>query len=75
MISLFFFLVVFFYSTSAFAYIDPGLIAGLFNFLIATISAFFVLFVFRPINFLKELFLKKKELIFKKKDKKKQEKN
>ena len=63
-----FFLVVFFYSTSAFAYIDPGLIAGLFNFLIATISAFFVLFVFRPINYLKELF-------FKKKDKKKQDQN
>ena len=53
-------LVFVFYSTSSYAYIDPGLIAGLFNLIVASVSAFFVFFVFRPLNFLKELFSKKK---------------
>ena len=54
-----FFLIFFLYSNNAYAYIDPGLIAGLFNMLVASVSAFF--FVFRPINFIKSLFMKKND--------------
>ena len=53
------FLSIFFYSSIAYAYIDPGLIAGFFNVIVAGVSAFFFLFVFRPFNFIKNLFSKK----------------
>ena len=56
-----FFLIFFLYSNNAYAYIDPGLIAGLFNMLVASVSAFFFFFVFRPINFIKSLFMKKND--------------
>jgi hypothetical protein len=56
-----FFFTVFLYSSNAYAYIDPGLIAGLFNMLVASVSAFFFFFVFRPINFIKSLFMKKND--------------
>tara|TARA_B100001248_G_scaffold259956_1_gene247093 strand:- start:736 stop:987 length:252 start_codon:yes stop_codon:yes gene_type:complete len=56
-----FFLIFFLYSNNAYAYIDPGLIAGLFNMLVASVSAFFFFFVFRPINFIKSLFIKKND--------------
>ena len=56
-----FFLIFFLYSNYAYAYIDPGLIAGLFNMLVASVSAFFFFFVFRPINFIKSLFMKKND--------------
>ena len=52
-------LIIFLYSSYAHAYIDPGLIAGFFNMIVASLSAFFLLFVFRPFNFIKNLFSKK----------------
>jgi len=55
------FLTIFLYCNNAYAYIDPGLIAGLFNMLVASVSAFFFFFVFRPINFIKSLFMKKND--------------
>lgn len=54
-----FFLIIFFHTSIAQAYIDPGLIAGFFNIIVAGVSAFFFLFVFRPFNFIKSLFSKK----------------
>tara|TARA_B100000161_G_C33411549_1_gene351304 strand:- start:285 stop:524 length:240 start_codon:yes stop_codon:yes gene_type:complete len=63
------FLIIFFHSSIAYAYIDPGLIAGFFNIIVAGVSAFFFLFVFRPFNFIKNLFSKKN------KDKEKEKEN
>ena len=52
------------YSNIAYAYIDPGFIAGFFNLIVASLASLAVFFIFKPYFYIKN-FLKK---IFKKKD-------
>ncbi len=50
---------LFFWKTSvAYAYIDPGFIAGFFNLIVASIASLAVIFIFRPYYYFKSLFNK-----------------
>lgn len=46
----------FFKSTFAYAYIDPGFIAGFFNLIVASLASLAVIFIFRPYYYFKNLF-------------------
>lgn len=45
-----------FNSTFAYAYIDPGFIAGFFNLIVASLASLAVIFIFRPYYYFKNLF-------------------
>lgn len=47
---------IFFNSTFAYAYIDPGFIAGFFNLIVASLASLAVIFIFRPYYYFKNLF-------------------
>ncbi len=50
---------LFFLKTNfAYAYIDPGFIAGFFNLIVASIASLAVIFIFRPYYYFKNLFNK-----------------
>ena len=48
---------LFFWKTSvAYAYIDPGFIAGFFNLIVASLASLAVIFIFRPYYYFKNLY-------------------
>tara|TARA_Y200000002_G_C22529295_1_gene599030 strand:- start:514 stop:756 length:243 start_codon:yes stop_codon:yes gene_type:complete len=51
-------LIYFLFTNKAYAYIDPGFIAGFFNLIVASIASLAVIFIFRPYYFFKNLFSK-----------------